>query len=111
MYLRNSNLVCIYVGFYINEFAEDGAETQNATAVSPPRPRPAVEPQGCMYATCHASCVGFVASCYCRYRTIPTYLRYVLIGRRWMRMQHSYTYYTCYVGMLWYNINHVATQN
>ena len=38
MYLRNSNLVCIYVGFYINEFAEDGAEMQNATGVSWPRP-------------------------------------------------------------------------
>ena len=31
MYWRNSNLVCIYVGFYTEEFAEDGAKMQNAT--------------------------------------------------------------------------------
>ena len=73
MYWRNSNLVCIYVGFYIREFAEDGAKTQNTTAVSPPRPHQWPAPQGCMHATCHASCVWFVASCYYRYRTIPTY--------------------------------------
>ena len=31
-------LVCIYVGLHIKEFAEDGAEKENATAISSPCP-------------------------------------------------------------------------
>jgi hypothetical protein len=37
-YWRHSFLVCIYVGLHIKEFAEDGAEKENATAVSSPCP-------------------------------------------------------------------------
>ena len=59
MYLRNSNLVCIYVGFYINEFAEDGAEMQNATGVSWPRPQ---QWQHKVHA-CHLSRVLCVVRC------------------------------------------------
>ena len=110
MYWIYSNLVCIYVGFYIKEFAEDGAETQNATAVSPPRPQQWHHKVACMPHVTRRVCGSLPVVIVGTVRYLPTicFDRPALDANA---TQLHVLYVLRRYGIVWYNRNHVATQN